>query len=229
MNVEEHNFLSAVAADVAKACDLDDSQIGAICNRLREEKGYLGSARLKNIIREQVSDEKAVDAVYRLVLGLHEAGYVSEIDLEEITSDIWGHKGGEDLDEARFRQTIRQLSGPFQAIARQAKAIRVTAAAGNRLTEFQFICDLRPVYKVQDRSEIEGLVPLTTLTMEMRNASGENHRVEAILSASDLAELVKEADVARKKLDELAALAAKTELPIPDLKMTRRLDAENEE
>lgn len=229
MNSEERHFLSAVAADVRIVCAVDDSQIDTICARLGEATGYLGSSRLKKVIGDQVSDQEAADAVFRLVLGLHEWVHESDVDIDELSSAIWEHKDDGEIDEEQFRQRVRQLSGPFQAIARQAKAIRVTASAGSRLTEFRFICDLRPVYKVQDRSEIEGLVPLTTLTMETRNASGATRRVEAILSASDLTELVKEAEMAQKKLDELAALAERTELPIPDLSITRRVDVEGTE
>ena len=227
MNSENDQIFPVVAADVKKVCLVDQSKMDSLIACLQKSRDFLGLTQLEKLICRLVSDSETVVSIRRLIYWLHDWINEADIGLDIVKSDIWKNAEQDGVDENQFKQLLEKLSGPFDGISRQVKAIRVLGAAGSRLTDFSFICDLRPVYDHPERSEVEGLIPLTTLSLETQDASGQIQRVEAILSASDLHELMKEAKVAQGKLKQLEALAVKTELPIPDL-LTRLENSEDQ-
>ncbi|MGE5611162.1 MAG: hypothetical protein ACM359_18065 [Bacillota bacterium] len=94
--------------------------------------------------------------------------------------------------------------------ARQHKAERLADATGAALDELQLICDIRPVFN-DDRTAIDGVVPVTTLKLVTIEPDGEAVRVEIHMTEQQLAELASKAESAQRKLKAIKdTLASKS-------------------
>ncbi|MFN9414134.1 MAG: hypothetical protein ACK56W_17705 [Pirellula sp.] len=218
------------------ATKVEKARLDKLVSELSESSGFLSGESLRKLIIKNLPmdvDEDTISALWRLVLGLHEVIHENDVSNEQQSEffELVVQSAKEDADtfpDQLGQELLRRLSGPFLAVRRQAKAIRMVKAAGHQLSEFKFVCDLRPVFTPGSRGDIDGVIPLTTLTMETIDASGKKHRNEVVLSYQELQLLIDEAKVAHGKLDKLIELAQNAKVTVPDLKMTRRPPSESE-
>ena len=66
---------------------------------------------------------------------------------------------------------IEKLVAVPAGLARQYKAEQLAEATGTELEDLQVICDLRPVFN-EERSEIEGAIPISTLKLDVLGPNG---------------------------------------------------------
>lgn len=230
-------FIDALTEDLTVATKVDKARIDSLLKDLSEASGFLDGESLRKLIVKSLptgASEETITALWRLVLGLHEVLHENDVSNEQKSEffELVVQSAKEDTDtfpSQLGRELLLRLSGPFLAVRRQAKAIRMVKAAGHQLSEFKFVCDLRPVFTPGNRSDIDGVIPLTTLTMETIDASGEKHRNEVVLSYQELQLLIDEAKVAHGKLDKLIELAKNAKVTVPELQMTRRPPIEKNE
>lgn len=225
-------LIDALTEDLLLATNVEQARIDAILSELSETAGFLSGPALRNLIKRNLAEnvsEETIAALWRLVLGLHEV--IHENDASKKQRDelfemvVQTAKDEDGFKEQPGRELLQRLSGPFLAIRRQAKAIRMAKASGHQLSEFKFVCDLRPIFTPDSRDSIDGVIPLTTLTMETVDASGETNRNEVVLSYRELQNLIDEATIAQGKLDKLIELAENAKVTVPDMLMTRRPDS----
>lgn len=229
-------FIEAVTEDLEVACAIKSDSIDSLIDELRHNTSFVSGPVLREIVVKHLPSDDASDdavaAVWRLLLGLHEI--INENDLDEdqrkqfFESICDESESDESFDRQRALELLEKLVGPFEAIQRQAKAVRVAKAAGHQLSEFRFVCDLRPVFSLKDRQKIDGLIPLTTLTMESFDASGQVKRNEVVLSYRELQQLINEATVAQQKLNQMVKVAESAKVIVPDMQLTRRPDSVQE-
>ena len=123
-----------------------------------------------------------------------------------------------DEDLGKIGEIATLLLEPYLGFQRQQKAGRLEKATGQRLTQLDLICDLRPVFD-EERKTIEGWLPLTHLKVVATSESGLPVMFEAVMSEFQIRSLQKAADSAIRKLECLKshAKSAGASLPTSEL------------
>ena len=122
---------------------------------------------------------------------------------------------------------LLELLACAPGLQRQAKAEKLSEATGQRLKRLQMICDLRPIFD-SERKQIEGVIPLTTLSAICEGVNGFPVGFEAILSEQDVENLCELANRTKQKLAALKRLAGSVELPIPSVELTELRNKSND-
>lgn len=145
----------------------------------------------------------AADAVGRLVINLEPEALPT---VEDILHS-WRNELNDPqlLDEQRLetlKHNVESLTKPAvrRIIRRLRKANDLMTATGNGITGLTFICDARPVYN-DDRTDIDGFVPLATMKLFYDDANGEQEVIELTMTSDDLDSIIDRATKAREKLN----------------------------
>lgn len=224
-------YLSAIAEDVIRVSKIDKASFDATIKELKSSKAFLDNAQAVVLIAKHVAAKEPQEAIYKLIFAMHE--WVNEAGVEvgsvgeELKSAWKACKGSIEFSETKFDKSLEALSGPFPGVERQANAIRVSNLAGNRASSISFVSDLRPVYRQPRRDKVDGMIPLTTMVVDVVNPSGAESHLEFVLSISDLNTLITEAQSARSKIDQLIELAKSAGKEVPLLGLTRTTAVED--
>ena len=142
----------------------------------------------------------------------------------------WRQSGDTRRSESLTSEQLSQLKDrlpllirEYPSRLRQLKAARLAEATGLRAESVDLICDLRPVLD-ESRSEIIGVIPITTLKIVASGVDQFPIAFEAILSAKDVQELLKEAESAVKELNVLGEFAAHNHIKIPAVDLTETIE-----
>lgn len=219
-----------LVADVKVTLELDGDLLKAIARELESFPGFLDGNSLTGIIGHYISNEEQCKKLSRLVFGADETIRLLDLNVEHLLSSIRDWQEGEEnreqnllspqeLDELQRRLPL--IIRPYPGLKRQAKAKNLSEATGNRLEDLAIICDLRPVFD-EERQQVEGVIPFTTLKVVCKGVDGLPVSLEAILSEPEVHDLAKKAGAAVEKLKCLRDLLAAQCLPIPPLDMTKR-------
>lgn len=145
----------------------------------------------------------AAEAVGRLVINLEPESLSTVEDI----LDSWRKELNDPqlLDEQSIetlKHNLKRLTQPTvrRVIRRLRKANNLMTATGNGITGLTFICDVRPVYN-DDRTDIEGFVPLATMKLFYDDANGEQEVIELTITSDDLDSIIERATKAREKLN----------------------------
>ena len=76
------------------------------------------------------------------------------------------------------------------------------------------ICDLRPVFN-EERSEIEGAIPISTLKLDVLGPNGMPDRIEVRLTEAQVADLFEKAHYAQTKLSAIKRMLNKNSIALP--------------
>ena len=224
-------YLSAIAEDVIRVSKIDSAAFETTISELNSSGSFLDGDQATALIATQVSDQEAQSAIHRLIFAVHEWVNESRVEVAELGEELkaaWKEcNGSSEIDEASFDKSLKALAGPFSGVERQANAVRVSNLAGNRASAISFVSDLRPVYRQPERDEVEGMIPLTTMVVDVSNPSGAESHLEVVLSISDLNKLIKEAQSAKNKIGQLIELAKSAGKEVPVLGLTKNLSAED--
>jgi len=210
--------------------DLDIDQINSIREDLMAFSGFLDKQKLLGILSAYVEDEGLCPRLARFIGTVDERLRATKQNVRDLTSSIEKWLGEEEnqrkelltrdqLEELRERLPL--LVEPFSSLSRQAKAERLSEATGQPLEDIQIICDLRPVFD-EDRECVQGVIPFTTLKVVCKGIDGLPVAMEAILSRSQVSELLEKATAAEKKLSRLGTLLSEKDLAIPSIGITEQ-------
>lgn len=226
MSDEEDFGIEEFVADVLSASRIERETLTQLSSSLQSADGFLDSARVAQIVQRHCGEGTDAVAAWRLVLGLRDWLADSQITTEILVRIVESDESTDSssLDREHLGFVIESLAGPFPALERQANASRVSNAAGSRAIRLEFVCDLRPVFDTPKREVIEGLLPLTTMHLEARNAADSQSVMEALLSEQDLRMLIAEAQVAVRKIERMRELVERSNLPVPSVSLTIRGD-----
>jgi hypothetical protein len=124
---------------------------------------------------------------------------------------------------SQIRERIPLIIKEYPARLRQSKAHRLAEATGLRAESIDLVCDFRPVLD-ESRSQIIGVIPFTTLKVVASGVDRFPITFEAILSAKDVQELLKDAELAVKKLNVMGEFAARHDIKIPAVDLTETVE-----
>ncbi len=112
-------FLEALSDDLRLAASAQTPILAKLVSQLREHPGFISGPALRERISTLWPDEanlELVDALWRLILGLHEVVNENGFDNEQrnhlfdAVSETAGKNGDEDA--ARLKEILRSLAGP---------------------------------------------------------------------------------------------------------------------
>lgn len=112
------------------------------------------------------------------------------------------------VNRKELLERLDLLIQPYPAVERFLKAESLVDRTGERLEEFEMICDLRPLFD-SERKQIEGLIPRTVMKVVVTGEDGLPRAIEANLSRSQIEEIAQKAANARQKLECIMAAAEK--------------------
>ena len=155
----------------------------------------------KKVLFEHIPDA-AADSVGRIVINLEPESLPM---VEEMIDSVVDNDDTPLLDESKVKTVKQNLSrltkpGVRAVIRRLRKANDLSTATGNDLTGLTFICDARPVYN-DDRTDIDGFVPLATMRLFYNDQNGEQDVIEITMTVNDLDSFLDRASKAKEKLN----------------------------
>lgn len=214
--------------DLKGLLGLDELAMRSVKSTLKGLPPFLTREQLKESLERGTNDSTTAALVFRVIR------WVERFQRPDGTIDRAfqllrkfqvGNKGSstssdfseEDLGALQGR--ILELLACAPGRLRQSKAESLAEATGQRLKRIRLICDFRPIFD-GERQVIEGVMPLTTLSMVCEGVNGLPVGFEAILSEKDVENLCEMATMAKQKLAAMRHLAAATKLPIPSVDLT---------
>lgn len=187
----------ATINDLRAICGLDDRLINQLVVRFREMPGFLGP-------RELVEEAAKLGINDATALAIRRA--LSNIEPDKVGDAINTIESDDDEPVVdgptieRFREVLPRLIRDYPAINRHKKAAVIAMSVGKALEGVSFVCDLRPVFN-EERTEITGMIPITTLSVTATGADGLPVRLEAYLSRAQVEEVLSKAEMAKHKLE----------------------------
>jgi hypothetical protein len=195
---------------------------------LAEVKGYLSDAGRKAILLRELGDEERASQFEKLLrtqeIFVRDHGGIDGLlsYLEKLQTDTANQEqpilSPNELSD--LKRLLPLIVRPYPARQRQAKAERLAVATGLRAETVDLVCDIRPVFD-DSRTNVEGVIPFTTLKVVASGVDKFPVSFEAVLSASDVLALLKKAEDAVAKLNALGELAERAELPVPSVDLTK--------
>jgi hypothetical protein len=217
---QDEDFLS----DARLILELDQDVYSRLVTQLGETDDFLDRRSLAALI-SKISGEgeeagKIASIIYRIGGLLHDADMPPQDAMDELGEAIKEKADGiESEDRQILVDRLRALAADPVGLAKQYKARKLVDAIGSELDEFQFICDIRPIFD-QDRERIEGAIPLAALRLEYTLPDGGSAVVEVRVSERQLEEFGAKITTAKRKLELIKEFVANQRLPIPRTKST---------
>ena len=230
---------STFVSDAKVLLDLPLDALRRIADDLTQYPGFLSDGMLDKIVAAALADEpseKASQLARVIRFGEYffrgnKNGYDSLISRLE----RWYHnekkQEQELIDEKelhQIRERLHVVLKEYPGRIRQAKADRLAEATGLRAESIDLICDLRPVLD-ENRSNIIGFIPLTTLRIVASGVDQFPITFETLLSAKDVQTLYQVAETAVKKLNALGDFAAQHDIKIPAIELTETTEISRED
>lgn len=231
----------AVVTDAKVLLDLPLDTLERIGDELARYPGFLADGMMDKIVAEVLGDRQEDTASrlarfirfgefylrgknegYGALLARLEKWRQSERKQRPETESL------SDEEWHQIKQRIPVVLKEYPGRLRQQKADRLAEATGLRAESLDLICDLRPVMD-ESRSQITGLIPLTTLRIVASGVDQFPITFEAVLSAKDVQELFRLAESAVKKLNTLGEFAAKAAIAIPAVGLTETIETSRED
>lgn len=193
------------ANDALAVIAIDEAALARIGNGIRSYEGFLNRAAIADIAKTVEPSERA-DVVARFVDNMGGLFYESELDLPAFGGKVEAmtrehnaeHFSAEQIE--RLRNCLQLLAIDANGLHRQKKAEALLTRTGNALQDVAITCDLRPVMD-DKREHVCGVIPLTTMTLEIESEDGLPKAYDIRLSAAQLRDLHEEVTVALRKLE----------------------------
>ncbi len=215
--------------DLRKLLELDESVLESAKRTLAGQPSFLTRRQLQESLASGVDDSTAADMICRVIRwverlrrpdGRIDRAFQVLRELPPVEKE--GETPTEVFSEkqlAALQIRVESLFACAPGLQRQSKAESLEDATGQRLKRIRLICDLRPIFD-SERQQIEGVMPLTTLSAVCEGVNGLPVGFEAILSERDVENLCEMATMAKQKLASLRRLAASSNFPIPSVDLT---------
>jgi hypothetical protein len=211
--------------DFRNLVSLTDTQIVQLNTVLDSSPQFLDNKTLFSRLAQSFEEDLASSLTRTLRLMIRadtwEGGFEGILGSLPVNSDqVDEGNDGFSLEELqRLRQLRNRLASHWSSIERQAKAERLGKATGQALEKIELICDLRPIFN-STRTQVEGLIPITTLRVTVEGPDGLPTALEAILSREDVDRLSEIASHAKAKLEALVNLSSRFDIEIPHTEST---------
>jgi len=217
----------AVAAVAKVVLGESEETLKRLAAELAEAKGYLSDAGQRAILLRELGDETRASK-FETLLSTGDAFAQDRGGIDGLLSFLEKWQAGAENqvqpilspDElSDLKRLLPLIIRPYPARQRQAKAERLAVATSMRVEAVDLVCDIRPVFD-DSRTNVEGVIPFTTLKVVATGVDQFPISFEAVLSASDVLALLKKAELAVAKLNALGRLAERTNLPVPSVDLT---------
>lgn len=208
--------------------EVGEEGVQHIAASLDKANGYLSDESLESLIASVIGDDEAnVARLTNLLMrgtSLLREGEPPTALLDYLEDPLAGPPGRKTNpltadEKATLSGLLPKVIRRYPALERQAKALRLAEAFPLRAEAVNLICDLRPVFD-DTRTQVEGVIPLTTLKVVASGVDRFPVSFEAVLSARDVLALQKEVENAVAKLNALGKFAERAQLPVPDVDLT---------
>lgn len=190
-----------MTADLLTVASIPMETIRQLSQSLEQQTGFMTDDSLAGLVAQVVEEESQGTAVFNTLQNLS-AGSVEQV-LEAVQQWREADEGNQQrFPEESFRtlqQTLPILIRDYPALRRMKKAARLRNVLGNEMQGVLFVCDARPVYN-NARTEIEGLISLTTMKVVYERQNMETEEIEITLTGEQLEELVAKATQAKDKM-----------------------------
>jgi hypothetical protein len=184
--------------DLLILASIPSDVIADFATRLEAEKSFFP---FKEVLLEHIPEE-AADSVARIVINLEPDSLPMVEEMVDRLVDDTELQLIDAVGVSTVKQNLHRLTQPsIRAVVRRLrKANDLTTATGNDITGLTFICDARPVYN-DDRTDIDGFVPLATMKLFYDDQNEEQKVVEITMTPDDLNSFIDRAHKAKDKLD----------------------------
>lgn len=213
-------------ADAKVVLALEDSVCAALGDALTAETSFLDRETLRGVVKRvlgpEVLDAQTVaDFIWLLHRALrHESDETVERSVALLREAIAEHSNKLTKQQKKqLADRIEKLVAAPSGLARQYKAEQLAEATGTELEDLQVICDVRPVFN-EERSEIEGAIPISTLTLDVTKPDGSPSRIEVRLTEAQVADLFEKAHYAQTKLSAIKRMLEKNSIALPSTSAT---------
>jgi len=186
--------------DLLILASIPNESISDFATRLEGQKSFF---QFKPFLREHIPSADAADAIGRLVINLEPESLPAVEDmLDSWRKELNDPQLLDDQSLEMLKQKLETLTQPTirSIVRRLRKANDLMTATGNGITALTFICDARPVYN-DDRTDINGFVPLATMKLFYDDPNGEQEVLELTMTPDDLDSIIERATNAREKLN----------------------------
>lgn len=212
---QQEDFLS----DTGTILRLRDETYGELLHALTAFDGFLDRKALSEITSRTVPSGDQPDTVsgviWRLNRHVRESDETLAESLQILKTALQKHgKDFESEQRIQLGERLAALIAEPLGFVRQHKAEKLVEATGRELTDLQIICDLRPVFN-EGRTEIEGAIPVSTLTLDLVEPDGGTSRLEVHLSKRQIADLCRKAESARGKTALIEKMLAEKGIVLP--------------
>ncbi len=191
------------------------------------EPRFLDRTEIRNVVAHTLGESELAQRVSRLIGRI--SAMVRQADeppqeamhlLREALVDQC--EEGEVQKRSQIAGRLERLILEPPGLTQQHKAEQLASLVEAELDEAQLICDMRPVFD-DERSEIQGAVPISRLILDLTRSDGSSVRTEVGITEAQILELRDRADAAIRKLDAIKGfLKAPTTVLIPHTSATRR-------
>ena len=213
--VQQEGFLP----DAETVLHIEDERFEKLVRALVEFDGFLDRGTLSGIVSQILPPDGHPDTVSGVVWRLNR--YVRESDetltesLQLLKTAIEEHSEGLETEQrSKLGERLARLIAEPPGFSSQHKAEKLVEATGRELTALQVVCDVRPVFN-EERTEILGALPVSTLTLDFFEADGRKSRFEVRLSERQIGDLCAKADSARSKVVLIKKLLKENEIVLP--------------
>lgn len=213
---------ASLARDLDLAAEMPLEALRNLVDRLGATNAPLRPQTLFNLVENEV-DVAVVDVteirqkeVAQSVIGLlvnlpkitkHDPAFV-EATILRWRDDPPARLAPLDADRAAHMLEIARLFGqPINAVLSAENIERVLQLTGMRLSAFDIVCDIRPIFD-QSGQRIETLVPIATLKIQWQMDDSDVDSVEVRLTSAQVEELGKKVKRAVSKLSAMEKYVA---------------------
>ena len=220
--------------DATILLQLELSEIQAIRNDLESTTGFIDRTKLHEVMHSRLPNEEQAKGLVRFIMFFKErTPQARDLRTVEESTDQWlknieawiNDTPEQDvIEKEQLPDLVERLNiilAPLPGFKRQAKAEKLTTVTGQPLEGFELICDIRPVFD-EDQSEIEGMIPYTTLRIVSEDAAGLPVAFEVILTEQNVHQLFDATSKAKKKLCQIHDRLTQSDFEIPKIDMTKR-------
>lgn len=217
---EDEGFLS----DAKRILQIDDDRVAALAQALVEDQSFLDRTGLSAIVDECLGPGENAANVSRILWRVSQILRDADQPLDRAVSVLkeslnkFSTAIPED-DRRELGERLEKLVAAPAAFTRQHKAEKLAEATGAELEDIQIICDMRPVFN-EDRSVIDGAVPVTTLRLDFVELDGTTSSVEVRLTERQVVDLCDKAESARKKISVIKNILHEKSITMPFTRAT---------
>lgn len=212
-------------SDAVAVSNVPEEEFEEFVSSLRARQAFTTEQEVSDLAAGAVADPALASALTSAVVNFSRMLVESELTPAEFAGQIEAElekAPPQDVDVVR----LARLVGLSRGVDLHQKAEAVAGSVGNPVYSLRFVTDLRPVYN-DERSEIVGAIPLTTLRVECGESGPFPVTHEFLLTASQLDELCQKSRTAVSKLSTAVGMLQSKDVPVPSTSFSNEDEDEN--